>query len=59
MKPHFSDPEHLSEERLARFDRLWRDRQIGDSTYLRSLFIDGIAADVATSRLNCLKMEQS
>ncbi len=59
MKPHFSEPEApaLYNERLERFDRLWRHGQIGEATYLRSLFIDGVAADEANMRLTLLKME--
>lgn len=48
----------MLDERANRFDRLWRAGQIGDATYLRSLFIDGVLPDVANSRLNCLKMER-
>lgn len=60
MKPHFSDPEApaIYNARLERFDTLWRHRQITDATYLRSLFIDGVDAGDATSRLNLLKMER-
>jgi hypothetical protein len=43
--------------RLIRFDQLWLTGQIGDATYLRSLFIDGVLPNEARSRLNCLKME--
>jgi len=60
MKPAFSDPEafRIYDERLERFDRLWRTRQIGDATYLRSLFIDGVDTGDAASRLNMLKGER-
>jgi hypothetical protein len=60
MKPHFSEPETHADynERLERFDRLWRHRQITDATYLRSLFIDGVDASEARSRLAMLKMER-
>jgi len=60
MKPHFSEPEApaLYNERLERFDRLWRHGQIGEATYLRSLFIDGIPPDEARQRLHMLKMEK-
>ncbi len=59
MKPHFSDSEApaLYNERMERFDRLWRHGQIGDATYLRSLYIDGIPPDEAKQRLHMLKME--
>lgn len=55
------DPERtaLMAWRLIRFDRLWQAGQIGDATYLRSLFIDGVLPDEARSRLNCLKMDTS
>lgn len=53
------DPERaqLLNDRALRFDLLWRAGQIGDATYLRSLFIDGMLPDEANSRLNCLKMD--
>lgn len=59
MIPH-SDPERASllADRAIRFDLLWRAGEIGDSTYLRSLMIDGLLPDEARSRLNCLKMEK-
>lgn len=60
MKPAFSDPEAptIYNERLERFDRLWRNRQIGDATYLRSLFIDGVDTADAVSRLDMLKRDR-
>ena len=41
-----------------RFDRLWRKGQIGDSTYLRSLVIAGVAPHEAAARLTLLKGEK-
>ena len=60
-KPAYSDPEafKIYEVRMDRFDRLWRARQIGDATYLRSLFIDGMDTADAVSRLNMLKRERT
>ena len=53
------DPERtaLLDARSRRMDALWRRGVIGDSTYLRSLFIDGVDAADARSRLACLKMD--
>lgn len=61
MKLHFSDGERTAELglRLVRFDVLWLKGQIGDATYLRSLFIDGVDTADAVSRLNSLKMERT
>jgi len=59
MHLHFSDSErsaHLDMHKL-RMDQCWRRGEIGDSTYLRSLFIMGFLPDVANSELNLLKME--
>lgn len=55
------DPERATQlgDRLWRLDQLWLKGQIGDSTYLRSLFIGGVLPDEARSRLNCLKMDKS
>lgn len=39
-------------------DQHWRRGEIGDATYLRSLFISGIMPDEARSRLALLKMEK-
>lgn len=47
-----------SEDKKIWLDTLWLKGQIGDSTYLRSLFIEGDLPDVANSRLNCLRMEK-
>lgn len=59
MIPH-SDPErqHILADRALRFDLLWRAGSIGDSTYLRSLMIDGLLPDEARTRLNLLKMDK-
>ncbi len=59
MKPHFSDAERpaLNDMAKLRMDQCWRRGEIGDSTYLRSLFIMGFLPDVANSELNLLKME--
>jgi len=54
-----SDPERpaqLDMQKL-RMDQCWRRGEIGDSTYLRSLFIMGFLPDVANSELTLLKME--
>lgn len=53
---HDPEREALKELNLRRFDRLWRDGQILDSTYLRSLFIAGLLPDEARSRLSLLRM---
>ena len=58
MKPHFSEPDEapaLYNERLIRFDVLFLKGQIGESTFLRSLMIDGIPPDEARQRLHMLK----
>jgi hypothetical protein len=56
---HFSDPERPAHNTYAkmRFDQLWRKRQIGDPTYLRSLFLIGYLPDEANTELSLLKME--
>ena len=53
------DPEYQAnlELRHHRFDQLFRAGTIGESTYLRSLFIDGMLPDEANTRLSLLKME--
>jgi len=58
-----SDPERpaLLDMAKLRLDQCWRRKEIGDTTYVRSLFcLDGrrYTADVATSELNLLKMER-
>lgn len=50
--------ESQRELRLRRFDRLLEEGAIGEATYLRSLFIDGILPDEAKSRLSLLKMRE-
>lgn len=40
-----------------RMDQCWRRKEIGDATYLRSLFIMGFLPDEANTELNLLKME--
>lgn len=57
------DPERpaLLDMQKLRLDQHWRKREIGDATYLRSLFcLDGrrYTPDVAASELNLLKMER-
>lgn len=54
-----SDPERnqLLDMKKLRMDQLWRKKQIGDSTYLRSLFIMGYLPKDANVELNLLKME--
>lgn len=60
MQPHFSDPERpaLLDMQKLRMDQLWRKKQIGDATYLRSLFIAGYLPDEANTELNLLKIER-
>lgn len=60
MIPHRDDPERSQaiDMQKLRLDQHWRKREIGDSTYLRSLFILGYLPDVANSELNLLKMER-
>ena len=55
-----SDPERpaLLDMQKLRMDQLWRKGQIGNSTYLRSLFIMGWLPDEANTELNLLKMEK-
>jgi hypothetical protein len=59
MQPHFSDSErreHLDFAKL-RMDQMWRQGQIGNATYLRSLFNMGWSSSDATTELNLLKLE--
>jgi hypothetical protein len=60
MIPH-SDPERskLLDEKKARLDVLWLKGHIGDSTYLRSLFIDGYLPRDANVELSLLRMEKA
>ena len=55
-----ADPERpqLLDMAKLRLDQCWRKREIGDATFLRSLFIMGYLPDVAASELNLLKMER-
>lgn len=56
---HFSDPERPADidMKKLRMDQHWRKREIGDCTYLRSLFIMGYLPDEARTELKLLKME--
>jgi hypothetical protein len=55
-----TDPERpaLLDMQKLRMDQCWRKGEIGDATYLRSLFVMGYLPDVANSELNLLKMEK-
>ena len=60
MIPHFSDPERprqLDMQKL-RMDKCWRNGEIGNSTYLRSLFNMGWSSTDAVTELNLLKLEK-
>jgi hypothetical protein len=54
-----SDPEfsHAFDIQKLRMDQLWRKKQIGDQTYIRSLTFAGYLPKDATVELNLLKME--
>jgi hypothetical protein len=56
----FTDPERRQQldMKKLRMDQCWRRREIGDPTYLRSLFIMGYLPDEANTELNLLKMEE-
>ena len=59
MIPH-SDPEkpaQLDMQKL-RMDQCWRKGEIGNSTYLRSLFNMGWSSTDAVTELNLLKLEK-
>lgn len=60
MRPHFSDSERLAwkDAQAARLGQYWRKGQIGDATFLRSLFVMGWLPDEANTELNLLKMER-
>ena len=60
MQPHFSDAERpaLFDMQKLRLDQCWRRGEIGDATYLRSLFIMGYPPREAGTELNLLKMER-
>lgn len=57
----FSDPERpkiLDMQKLA-LDQCWRKGQVGDVTYLRTLFLIGYAPRDAQTELNLLRLEQN
>jgi hypothetical protein len=56
----YTDPEtpKLLDMQKLRMDQLWRQRKVGDQTYLRSLFIIGYLPKDATTELNLLKLER-
>lgn len=60
MIPYFADPERpqLLDMQKLRMDQCWRKGEIGNSTYLRSLFIMGYLPDEANTELSLLKMEK-
>ena len=60
MLPHFSDPERSAalDMQKLRIDQYWRKGEIGDATYLRSLFVTGYLPDEANTELNLLKLER-
>jgi hypothetical protein len=55
----YVDPErrHEIDMKKLRMDQHWRKKEIGDSTYIRSLFIMGYLPDEANTELNLLKLE--
>lgn len=57
----FSEPERakMLDMRKLRMDQCWRKGQIGDLTYLRSLFFYGYSSNDATVELNLLKLEKN
>ncbi len=56
----FSEPERKREIDMKKLqlDQFWRRGEIGDATYLRSLFIVGYLPDEANTELNLLKLER-
>ena len=56
----YTDPEtpKLLDMQKLRMDQLWRQRKVGDQTYLRSLFFYGYLAKDAAVELNLLKLER-
>lgn len=60
MPVYCADPERprLNDMNKLRMDQLWRQGQILDNTYLRSLFIMGYLPDEARTELALLKMEK-
>lgn len=60
MTPHFSDPEtrQILDDRKRQRDNEWLKGQIGESTYLRSLFILGYLEKDARTELNLLRLSK-
>ena len=60
MIPSHHDPERpaLLDMQKLRMDQCWRKKQIGDQTYLRSLFIMGYLPADANVELNLLRLER-
>ena len=56
----YTDPEtpRLLDMQKLRMDQLWRQKKVGDLTYLRSLFFIGYLPKDATTELNLLKLER-
>ena len=56
----YIDPERTESDvvRKLRMDQCWRKKEIGDATYLRSLFIMGYLPDEANTELRLLKLER-
>jgi hypothetical protein len=56
----FSDPERaeLLDMQKLRMDQCWRNKQIGDLTYIRSLTFYGYLPKDAITELNLLKLEK-
>ena len=54
------DPETpaVLDARIREFGRMWKRGEIGDATFLRSLFIAGYLPDEAQTELNLLKLER-
>lgn len=54
------DPERpaLLDMQKLRLDQCWRKREIGNSTYLRSLYFIGYSAADANTELNLLRLER-
>lgn len=61
MQPHFSDSEKpaLLDMQKLRMDQCWRRGEVGDVTYLRTLFLQGYAPHDAQTELNLLRLEQT
>lgn len=60
MIPSRQDPERpaLLDMHKLRLDQYWRKREIGDRTYLRSLFNMGYLPRDANVELNLLRLER-